>query len=473
MTMTWLGILLSFWTQLGDFGTVRALFVQHPVVVAATEGGFFLYDVNQRRLLARRITSNPVDFAVAEPGNQMVYFVSGQDLYRWIRGTPRFQRLATLESPAQGLGLDGRYLWVDYGRGRVERRTFSGFSAGFQAPPEAVTWSGPRGELSRDDPRLGFLAPFTRWTQDAGEVAFTVFVEAWNRLYAGTAGLGLWIYDARTSVALDSVNPGVSGHPVVDLTVASTGTWWFATPRTLCRWQDPFTRVWVAGQRADFPATELQRILWTPEGLWIGTRSGLFLYVPDRFQWPTLKAWVTDLAYREGTLWIGTPRGAYRLDDDLRMSEGEVYRILPTHGGLVLLTDLGVAYWPSDSGAVQTLRDPLGWLDARVSTAGAVFRDTVWVSGTDGLVYWQPGDTTFAYLAMPFAPAEQPVKDVRVNARHILVASAFSVYDYRRSERHWQPLWEGVEDLGLIQRVYLNGDTLAVAGERGVLLTWP
>ncbi len=472
-----LGVLTATVVQVGAFGKVHALFVQNPVLVASTAGGVFLYDVNLQQLLDRRITPEPVSLAVAELGAQVVYFVMGQQLYRWVLQQPQPTPLTSLPVSPVSLGIGPRALWLEYADGRVERRNFSGFLLEERAtvPPE-VAWCGPRAEVSHQDPRVGFLMPFQRWFPDVGEVEFTSMVIAWGRVYVGTDGLGVWIYDVRMTVPVDSVNPGLWPGPVTGLSVTPNGTWWIATPYALNHWRDKFTQVIRAGARPDFPAAEVQTCLWTPEALWIGTSRGIYRYQQGQFSWPRLPAhmtWVNHLAWHEGTLWVATQRGAYRLNDAQVLTGVEVFRVLPTHRGLVALTQEGVVYLPADTLPPLRIVDPRGWLSPEVSDVGVAFRDTVWLAGTEGLVSWVPGDTVFRYLPLPFAPVGQPLRDLAVNARHILVASAVSVYDFERSRGHWRALGPNLPNLGAYERVSLNGDTLAIAGERGVVFVWP
>ena len=466
--------------EIGAFGTIHALFVDHPAVLAATEGGFFLYDGNTHRVVFRKITPQPVHFAVAEPGHAVVYFVMDQTLYRWLPGQPDFQRLFRADRPVQGLGIDPEHLWLDYGNGVVQRLTHQGFPVDYQRPPETVRWSGPAGQLSPEDVRVQDIAPLQRrWFPDVGDVRFSVFVEAWNRLYAGSEGLGLWIYDARTLTALDSVNPGLWPGPVQALVPTTQGNWWIATPSALNHWRDPHTRVMLAGARPDFPLSEVQDLLWRAGTLWVATDKGLLRYTADHFAWPSLPRalgfQVLHLAATPQGLWVATDHGWGPLEGEPVALPVEVYRILPAGGGVVVLTEDGVYYQPSDTAAPRLVQDPRNWLRGTVSVAGATYRDTVWVVGDLGVVSWVPGDTAFHYLPTPFEPAHQPVQDLAVNARHLLIASAFAAYEYRRPEHLWQPLqpWKGLDHLGTLRRVALNGDTLAVAGDRGVVLLWP
>ncbi len=473
----WL-LLIAGSLEVGAFGQIRALFVDHPRVLAATEGGFFLYDASAHQILLQKITAKPVDFAVAEPGQSIVYFVMNQTLYRWTRGQPDFQQLTLLSPPVQGLGIGPEYLWVDHGNGQYQRLSRMGIPVDYHRPPESVRWSGPAGELSPDDPRVQFLTPRQpRWFPDVGDVSFTVLVKAWNRLYAGTNGLGLWIYDAHTGIPVDSVNPGLWPGPVVALAPSDSAEWWVATPEALSRWGGPFTRVIRAGARPDFPAGEIEDLLLTSQGLWVATSRGLYRYANDHFFWPSLPqalgAWVHSLASSAQGLWVATSRGWGRLGGPVFLFQTEVYRVLPTSRGVVVLTDLGVYYQATDTSSPRLVQDPRGWLHITASQVGVVFRDTVWIAGTGGVVAWFPGDTAFRYLTTPFAP--QPLRDLAVNARHVLVASAFAAYDYRRPEAHWQPLqpWNGIDYLGTLRRVALQGDTLVITGERGMVLLWP
>ncbi len=470
--------LLAVTLQAGAFGQVRALSVHPPWLVASTKGGIVVYDEGLQRFVARWITPEPVDLAVAEPGGQVVYFVMGTGLYRWVQGQPRYLPLTTLSAPVVSLGLGPRSLWLEYAGGRLEQRSLSGFRVedGTEPPPEVV-WCGRRAEVTRQDPRLSFLQPLKRWFPDVGEVDFTSLVAAWQRLYVGTRGLGVWIYDLRMTMALDSLNPGLWPGPVVALAATPEGTWWIATPEALNAWNGRFTRVIRAGARPDFPVAEIRACLWTPGALWVGTDRGVYRYQDDHFSWPSTPlglARVNHLSTARGLLWVATENGAYRLPDGQAWLRGqEVYRLLPTQRGVVALTDRGVFLLEADSLPPRAVSDPRGWLQPGVSEVGVVYRDTLWIAGTDGLVIWLPGDTLFRYLPMPFAPAGQPLQDLAVNRRHLLVASAVSVYEYARAHDHWRPLPVDLTTLGTFRRVALNGDTLVVAGDRGAVFQWP
>lgn len=230
-----------------------------------------------------------------------------------------------------------------------------------------------------------------------------------SELWFGTFGGGLYRRDAKGVFtrfqANDAEHPGLPDDNIISLTSDTSGALWIGTTSGLVRWDGQDFERPTALASIDMSVISLHA---DAEGLWIGTRTALFLYAPDgSLSQPT---WQQGLPSRnvlataldaDGARWLGTAAGLCLLRDqrlDCPSAAREVVRALwlDRDGGHWFgFLGKGLAYLPRYwRGAV-----PLAWRSADRDEALKGFRiavqdDALWVCGRSGMLWRISADST-------------------------------------------------------------------------------
>ncbi|MFC0679923.1 diguanylate cyclase [Lysobacter korlensis] len=135
-------------------------------------------------------------------------------------------------------------------------------------------------------------------------------------LWAGTFG-GLGRFDGRTFAQFSTAD-GLSSNAVQTLASEADGTLWAGQSRGLCALRPQQAR-FECPAIAGIADRNIQALLWGPDGLWVGTREGLYRLwrgKDGRYEASMRMAGgVTAIARAGGSkLWVGGPQGLQRID---------------------------------------------------------------------------------------------------------------------------------------------------------------
>ena len=222
-------------------------------------------------------------------------------------------------------------------------------------------------------------------------------------IWFGTAGGGLYRLDPEGSLARHVAVAGrtraLPSDTVQALAVDARGRLWVGTSAGLVQW----TGTGFEAAQMPTPLAPVQALSPAPDGsLWIGTGAGLLLRHADGVVHSPAFAKATLLSDsinailhdRQGTHWIGTPRGlvseragAVRRVDARSASCGIRDLVEDREGGVWLATDTGLLHLPAGWRQFAVFAGGKGGL-ARVPVRGiGAARDGgAWLVGAGGLV---------------------------------------------------------------------------------------
>ena len=256
----------------------------------------------------------------------------------------------------------------------------------------------------------------------AGETVWFAPAHASDRYAVAAADFDLEEWRAWTGRSFGFEGRDAPDAPIHAFLEAGDDTW-AGGDRGLHRYDGEAWHRESPGARAD--VASITALAMGPpglEGVWIGTRRGLFRIrdagaFPDAAMLSATR--VLALAVHETDLWIGTDAGLVRLRGDAADAEAPVG--LPESGeappgrvgalasdGDHLYAGIERDVWVLATDAGWTRAAPLGVLPARVS-ALAVRDGVVWIGTDEGLVAWDTRDDlvtpfTFAAGDLPVGP---------------------------------------------------------------------
>jgi hypothetical protein len=429
---------------ISDFSQIDAVAASSWFIYAATPRGLLIYDRVARRFRppVTRLDGFPegrVRRAAADPSGNAVWLDLGSAL-----GYARYD-------------VDGR-AWT---RGFLPSRQFDGILTVDAALAGAPIADAMRAAILSDQRLRTHQFTSAATTPDRPEI------------YFGTNGMGMVRVDKQTG-EWDVLSYGLVAPGVGAVAIGSGGVWAAANARASERrgisWVDNDVSVtraiegygaalgfnflssrrllsagghlWLATEQGvlridpatfrsrvfDLPqATSLAR---APDGVWVGTRRGLFIITAD----DRVTAFgssaagglaITSLVAVRDTLWVGTTAGLGRVVPGSEaivpvVDRVTVYALARLQDTLLMATDRELRWRGQDSPEWRSLPIPLN-LGTPTSLSAATEKG-VWIGGTQGLAF---ADIQRSFIHVHTVPLEIPgaVRDIAIDRDYLWAAT--------------------------------------------------
>jgi len=275
-------------------------------------------------------------------------------------------------------------------------------------------------------------------------------------VWLGTAGGGLFEVDPLFNQAT-SQPYGLAGSGAGALARAADGIW-----------IAPASRLFEPRFAVTFASRDLQRFRWLDDDAhrnFGGARA-------------------TALDVRDGTMWMGTTRGLYRIGLDqtgvraftpmLGLPSDVVLSLLARRDGVWVGTERGLAFLSNDSVEARGRVDVSGDVADVPVRALLATGDTLWVGTDGGLVLRPPGGTgRFVRPAALSADARlrQPVRALARADSLVFVALDNAVLGFSLRTGAWTEPWPAApwRAVGAIETLAADVRTLWVGGAFGVV----
>jgi ligand-binding sensor domain-containing protein len=236
------------------------------------------------------------------------------------------------------------------------------------------------------------------------------------------------------------------------------------------------------------------------DGIWIAPASrGMESRVALTFASRDLQRWrwlddaarrgfsgarATALAVRDGTLWMGTTRGLYRVEIDgaavrtftpLSGLPGDVVlTVLALNDGLWVGTDRGLAFLPNRIDTRDRLISPLGDAGSLPINALLATGDTLWIGSNDGLfVVRRAGESPLVRPASsPFSVRlRASVRALAQSDSLVFVAQRDAILAFNLKTGAWSDPWPAAawRSAGEIQTIAADAHTVWAGGGFGVV----
>jgi hypothetical protein len=432
------------WTYLSAYNYVHSIVELDQLLYLGTRGGIVVYDIILREIRDSYVFDDGADLLTPDLMSSDLFYVSGGTLYRRNPFMSFPSELADV-GWATSLGTGSDYVYVEQ-NGVIRRYSKSGIYAGKGSAPPNVIWSGDLGEIDRDDIGITFLAPFFRETGNLGRVDDSVYYRNGWRLWVGTWGAGVFLYDANLEMIQDSIRPGI--HPGgVEAIHASEEEIWVGGAGGFSRFDDGGWTEFSRGGDYAISCTEIVDISGDDNTAWFATECGIMKYdggrIRSRRMPPGVSSWTTCCLADEGMLWIGTDDGIAYLDlatndiDRVKQSEGlYINDIVATGQNVYVLTDRGAVVYGKELGDWSYLSDPRAWSSSNVETALSD-GDELYLATSSGIVRFREGGEDTTYITTPFNSVGQPILSMALLDGTLYVGTMRGLYGYEIAHEHW------------------------------------
>jgi ligand-binding sensor domain-containing protein len=343
----------------------------------------------------------------------------------------------------RSLGTGTDYVYVDKS-GVIHRYSKMGADLGQGGAPPNVIWSGTRGELDTDHIGVLFLAPFFKQTRNLGRVDYTVYYrDAW-RLWVGTWGDGIMLYDANLELPRDSLRLGINPGEIKAVYLGEQEIW-VGGPEGFSGLREGRWTEYSRDGDASIACPEIVDITGDSGQIWFATECGIMKYENDRF-WsyrmpPGLSNWLTCCHMDDRVLWLGTDDGIAFMTQGtgeispVAQTEGlYVNRITSSRDHVYFMTDRGVVHYDKREEEFGYVTDPRGWLNFNVETA-LVRGDSLFFSTPSGVLFVADSDTT--YINTPFNALGQPILALTLYKQTLFVGTPRGLYTYGLERGNW------------------------------------
>jgi ligand-binding sensor domain-containing protein len=464
------------WSNISTFGFINSIVRYQQNLYVGTEGGVIILDAISHRIIGTYVTDDRVILASPDPTTQDVYYISKGILFRWNPFLRTPQQLGYVGYP-KSMAIDARYIYLDFPDG-VRKYTKTGSLQGTVTPPKNLLWCGDKSVLKTDNPEVVYFSPYFKFTSRLGQVEYTVFYPDMDKLWVGTKGDGIYLYNKRFHRELDSIKVGVWDRDVRSLYFLN-GTLWIGCARGITRvkgniWES-FSKTGTVGLQCD----EIEDISGSDDILWFASSCGVLKYSRDRFTLYSIPAsigtYVTAVLADPPYLWVGTDQGIGStlitggpFEGMSGVVNAYINEIVKGRKRIYFLTEQGVFSFNREKRSWSRIMDPRAWLDGDVET-GASYNDTIYFMALMGLVVLDEDKDKFFYLNTPFSPRNEPSLSMGVDEDRVYVGTVRGLYVLDKRGGTWMPFREGdglVDDY--VQDVLVVGDSVYIATKNGL-----
>jgi hypothetical protein len=467
--------------NVSQFTFINSIFVDVDVVILATDGGVVLLDAFPRRVRATLVTDYPVDVAYRDHLTKDVYFISNGDLYRWDPFMTWPTKLGFV-GRVTSISSDREYLYLEKD-GTITKFTKFGNSLGTTSPPPNLRWAGRRGEVERGDPFLIYLAPYFVQKENLGRVDFTVFVKDPDpiKLWVGTEGAGVYIYNTQTWRVEDSIVFGLLPKETYAIFGMHDSLWIGGDHGLTLKVRED----WISFSKNgifDLSCDEIRDLSGDQGILWALTDCGLLRYQPSSFYLKKVShiTRIASIDAHSPYLFVGGERGigwmplsGGEIDWVKNSSSLDVLDIVSARRYVYILTTGGVLLYDLEGRSWNALKDPREW-SLSLALKGSVKGDTVLIATERGILEVMDGREEYAYIDPPFSPNRVQVNAILLARAGIYVGTDSGLYLRERKTKTWRRY--GIQDGLAGERIYslwANRDTIYVGTDRGITILVP
>jgi ligand-binding sensor domain-containing protein len=415
-----------------------------------TRGGVAVYDILHRDLRYTHVLEDGAELVVPDLMSNDIFYISAGVLFRWNPYMTYSSELVDV-GMARSLGTGPDYVYVEK-PGSIVRYSKMGMNMGQGSAPANAIWAGPRAGIDPDDISVLFLAPFFTQTRNLGRVDYTVYYRDSWRLWVGTWGDGVHLYDANLEFPKDTVRQGINPGEIDAVFLGGEESEiWIGGPEGFSRFHDGGWTEYSRDGDMSIGCPEIVDITGNARWIWFATECGVTRFSMDgdgRF-WsfrlpPQVSNWLTCCHLDSAILWLGTDDGIVYMDPEtgdiapVEQSEGlYVNRIDSNRDRVFFATDRGVVIYDKRSESWGTLTDRRGWSDFNVETC-LVGEDSLHFATPYGILRIHDADTL--YLSPPFNPVGQPILALCALNEKLFVGTPRGLYRYDSDIGHWSQI---------------------------------
>lgn len=268
-------------SHIGKFLYVNSIVRQGNLLVVATDGGVFTYNLFNKTIENSIITTSPVKLAVTQ--NALTgYFVDlPGNLYRW--DIPRGEKyFLTSVGNISSLGICCGKIYTEH-NGSIIAYTTGGVRIGLTKPSPTTLWVGRLNSLKKGDDKILFLQPYFFTDKFAGKIDLSYFYKDFSDLWVGTRGMGIYHYNYNLKLKDDSIQIGLPFKQVKSMATIN-GKIYIGGDYGIVKKGGPVWHPFLPGVQSGLNCPSISKLVVLENKLVVGTDCGIQYLSPYGFR---------------------------------------------------------------------------------------------------------------------------------------------------------------------------------------------
>ena len=446
--------------HVGKFLYVNSIVRQGNLLVVATDGGVFTYDLFNKNLENSIITSTPVKLAITQ--NALTgYFVDFLgNLYRWdISRGDKYFLTSVGNITSLGVCCDKVYAEIN---GNIIAYTTGGVRIGITKPSPATLWVGRLNSLKRGDDKILFLQPYFFIDEFAGKIDLSYFYKNFSDLWVGTRGMGIYHYNYNLKLKDDSIQIGLPFKQVKSMTAINNEVF-IGGEYGIVKVKGSVWRPFLPGTQSGLNCPSISKLATLENRLIVGTDCGIQYLSPYGFR---------DIKTRGNLLGV--------VDGELLVQDGDYISTISPTGNK--LTVMKFSYDIKDTrifddkvlilanNRLYTIKEksitPLNSLNKFAPIyAFTASRHAIYALTESGILKMKDG--IVEKLAYPFTPYKNRYYPMLVAHNRVFIGTVNGVYIYNGKNKSVSRIWRELSNKNVLS-LYFFDDKLFVGTANGL-----
>ena len=345
-----------------------------------------------------------------------------------------------------------------------------------------IIWFGEKRNLKKDSKEIFFLSPYFYYTQGFGKVEYTVFFKEKNKIFVGTWGDGISIYEEGIIIPKKKHSIGPSTPLVTFMKNTKEGIWIIS--RKYLNFEGITLRKngqWIVYKKEEIfglPEENIKDIEEIGERIYFSHSGGISVFEKGRFYKLTDPYFsireINSMLVNYPDIWVGTDEGVYRINS-------ETGSILSHFLENIYVEDIeeiqGIIFAGTEKGLLYITPDKdkfLHFLDEKNYSLSYILKlckrnDTLIVGSYNGIfMTFKENEKFKVFYPSPFPSKE--ILDMKLYKNFLFIASLDGLFYYDIKKDLWKkenfPKDFDVSVLSLL----IKSDTLWVGTDKGIFL---
>jgi|Deesub1362B_J571_1020462.scaffolds.fasta_scaffold00050_37 hypothetical protein len=471
---------LSLIDEIAPFRYVLNIASDGHKVYSSSPFGIAEFDFYTGDYVRGYIMQDEVEIVAPDIYSGYIYYSSRSNLYRFSPAS-NFRYPMGVFFNIKSIGITQNEIYIDEGGAVKIIDKFTGIPK--TSGKGGVLWFGEKKNLRKDSKDIFFLSPYYYYVPNFGKIEYTVFYEEKNKIFAGTWGDGIHIYQKGLFMEEKKQRIGPATPYITVIKNTKNGIWIGGKDY---RGYSGLTRRkandWIVYKKEEvfgLPDENIVDIEGIGDRTYFAYPGGISVFEKERFYRLT----GTYLSLRECTaifadypnIWVGTDDGIYTVDSETgdilsQFLRGIYVEDIEKLGGIIFAgTEKGLLYISPDKKDFKVFNDEKQYSLSHILKLGNK-NDTLIVACAKGvfMIFKENNKFKTHYLIPPFSPN---ILDIKPYKDMMFFATLDGLYFYNIKKDFWKREYFAKKDFGIaVFSLMIKGDTLWVGTDKGIFL---
>lgn len=450
-------------------------------IYSSSPFGIAEFDFYTGKYLRGYILDNEIDVVAPDIYTGYIYFSYGGNLFRFSTSS-NFVYSMGMFFNIKSIGITQSEVYIDAGGSLEIIDKFTGVRK--PSGKGNVIWFGERRNLKRDSKDIFFLSPYYYYVPNFGKVEYTVFYEEGNKIFAGTWGDGIHIYQKGIYIEENRERIGPATPYITVIKNTNRGVWiggreYRGYSGLTLKTNDD----WIVYKKEEvfgLPEEDIVDIEEMGEKVYFAYPGGISVFERGKFYNLT----GSHLSLRECTsllsdypnLWVGTDNGIYTIDSETgdilsHFLEGVYINDMEKIEGFIFAgTEKGLFYISPNRKNFMEFKDERDYSLSHILKMGKK-DDSLIIASTRGvfIIFEKDGEFETSYILPP--PFSPNVMDIKSYKNFIFFGTIDGLYFYDTEKKIWKRENFLKRNFNVaIFSLMVKNDTLWIGSDKGIFL---